>query len=146
MEPRHLAACAAIAATAPDPWRTEDFESHLAANHPAWVALDGGEVAAFTCFRPGGDGSADLALLAVAPARRNRGIGAALLRHSLAQLVRQGVQRCLLEVRASNAAALAVYACLGFSVLARRPGLYSHPREDGLLLELVLPAQTQGAP
>ena len=45
-----------------------------------------------------------------------------------------GATRATLEVRASNAAALALYRRLGFVIAARRPGYYSKPDEDGLIL------------
>jgi ribosomal protein S18 acetylase RimI-like enzyme len=39
-----------------------------------------------------------------------------------------------LEVRESNAAAIALYLRFGFEVKGRRPGYYRHPEEDALLL------------
>jgi [ribosomal protein S18]-alanine N-acetyltransferase len=39
-----------------------------------------------------------------------------------------------LEVRASNATALALYERLGFRVAATRPGYYVKPDEDALIL------------
>ena len=65
---------------------------------------------------------------------------ARLLGHAFAALRPLGARRCLLEVRCSNAAARALYRRLGFAVLARRPGLYSAPREDGETMALALDA------
>jgi ribosomal-protein-alanine N-acetyltransferase len=44
----------------------------------------------------------------------------------------------LLEVRASNAPALALYTSLGFSELDRRPDYYTHPDEDAVVMQLSL--------
>jgi ribosomal-protein-alanine N-acetyltransferase len=43
-----------------------------------------------------------------------------------------------LEVRSSNAPALAFYAALGFEEVGRRPRYYADPVEDALLLRLGL--------
>jgi [ribosomal protein S18]-alanine N-acetyltransferase len=72
--------------------------------------------------------------VAVAPAARRRGLAAALLRHVIADAVASGATRATLEVRASNAAALALYQRLGFRVAATRPGYYVKPDEDALIL------------
>lgn len=134
MQREHLAVAAHIAKTAPDPWTEAGLEAELCAGHPCVVALVGQTVVGFACFRPVGD-AAELAMLVVRPAQRGQGVGRRLLQQGLAQLAQQGFCRCLLEVRASNAAAIALYEKLGFARLARRPGLYSHPPEDGLTME-----------
>ncbi len=72
--------------------------------------------------------------LAVAAGMRRRGLATLLLRHVIADALAAGATRATLEVRASNAAALALYQRLGFSVSARRTGYYSKPDEDGLIL------------
>ena len=131
-------ALAAIAAAAPDPWALEVFEKLPEQPHKrCFVALLGGEVAGFACFLAL-EGSADLELLAVAPARRRRGLGEALLRHGFEALCGEGIRRCLLEVRAGNTAAIALYEKLGFQTLALRKGMYQHPAEDGLLMARAL--------
>ena len=130
---QHLAACAAIAATAPDPWSETSFVAELQANRPAWVALAGSEVVAFACFAPEGE-TAVLSLVAVHPAHRGQHMANSLLRHCFLQLKQQEFSRCVLEVRCSNNAALALYNHLGFEQLAHRRGLYKNPAEDGLTL------------
>ena len=72
--------------------------------------------------------------LAVAPAARRRGLATALVRHVMADAAASGATRATLEVRASNAAALALYQRLGFHVAATRPGYYAKPQEDALIL------------
>lgn len=72
--------------------------------------------------------------LAVAHAVRRRGLATALLRHVLADAEASGAVRATLEVRASNTAALGLYARLGFRVAATRPKYYVKPEEDALIL------------
>lgn len=72
--------------------------------------------------------------IAVAPAYRRQGLATRLLQHVLAEAAARGVTRATLEVRASNQAALKLYERLGFSVTATRPGYYTQPDEDALIL------------
>ena len=57
---------------------------------------------------------------------------------SCAQLLswaaQNGARHFSLEVRASNATAIALYQRFGFRPEGRRPRYYTHPEEDALLL------------
>ena len=72
--------------------------------------------------------------LAVAPEFRRRGHATALLQSVMREAETEGAVKATLEVRASNAAALALYERLGFRISARRPGYYTNPQEDALIL------------
>jgi ribosomal-protein-alanine N-acetyltransferase len=72
--------------------------------------------------------------VAVLPELRGQGLGTTLVRHVLAEGRRLGATRATLEVRASNEGARRLYERLGFHVAARRPGYYSSPVEDALVL------------
>jgi ribosomal-protein-alanine N-acetyltransferase len=72
--------------------------------------------------------------VAVAPAHRRQGLATRLLQHVFSEAAARRVTRATLEVRASNEAALRLYARLGFKVTARRPGYYTEPDEDALIL------------
>jgi ribosomal-protein-alanine N-acetyltransferase len=72
--------------------------------------------------------------LAVAPACRRMGVGAALLARALTEGARLGATRATLEVRRSNEAALLLYKRFRFSVAGVRRGYYTHPSEDALVL------------
>jgi ribosomal-protein-alanine N-acetyltransferase len=74
--------------------------------------------------------------LAVGPAHRRQGVATFLLREVMAEAARDGARRATLEVRASNTAALELYARLGFRVTARRREYYTNPIEDALILWL----------
>ena len=66
---------------------------------------------------------AELLLIAVAPAARRRGVGAALLRSVIAEACGRGVAKLHLEVRAGNAA-VGLYAAAGFAKVGERRGYY----------------------
>jgi [ribosomal protein S18]-alanine N-acetyltransferase len=72
--------------------------------------------------------------IAVREDRRRRGLGSLLMRHVLEEARREGVQRATLEVRRSNDAAQRLYEALGFQLAGVRPGYYTHPDEDALIL------------
>jgi [ribosomal protein S18]-alanine N-acetyltransferase len=72
--------------------------------------------------------------VAVRPAFRLRGIGGALLGSVLKEGSRMGARSAILEVRAANMAAQALYARQGFRVMGRRRGYYTDPPEDALVM------------
>ncbi len=76
--------------------------------------------------------------IAAAPAYRRRGVADALLGDALAKSRALGLAVVLLEVRASNAPAVALYEKHGFAAVGRRRGYYTNPREDAILMTLVL--------
>jgi ribosomal-protein-alanine N-acetyltransferase len=72
--------------------------------------------------------------LAVAPDARRKGHARRLLDYVFQDVVSAGVTAATLEVRRSNAAALALYNRLGFQVEGVRANYYQNPREDALVL------------
>ena len=147
MAEQDVAACASIAENAPDAWQYHDLVAALRDETRYVFAVRHGEIPvafAVFCAAPGGD-TADLQLVAVAPEWRKKGVAKMLLAHCFGVLAGRGIGRVLLEMRCSNAAAAGLYASLGFVEIARRPGMYAHPREDGLLLgRALLPAAAFG--
>jgi len=77
---------------------------------------------------------AHISTLAVHPAWRARGIGSDLLRAALRRAIEHGAQMATLEVRASNAIAISMYARHGFSVVGRRVRYYRDNDEDAILM------------
>jgi ribosomal-protein-alanine N-acetyltransferase len=69
---------------------------------------------------------------------RRRGIGAALLERVLEEARRRNANAAFLEVRSANRAAQALYEKSGFKAIARRADYYSEPREDAVVMTLVL--------
>ena len=76
----------------------------------------------------------ELANLAVAPAHRGAGLGSLLLRHVLQAARDRGIEKLFLEVRTSNAAALALYSGFGFVEVGQRKGYYESPKEDARVM------------
>lgn len=72
--------------------------------------------------------------VAVRDRYRERGIGRTLLNSILTEGARSGAGRAYLELRAGNAAALALYEKCGFKVTARRARYYCEPTEDALVM------------
>jgi len=73
--------------------------------------------------------------VAVAPAERRKGIGRALVGELLSYARANAVAKILLEVRASNAAAIALYESAGFTRFNVRPRYYG---TDEDAVEMVL--------
>ena len=80
--------------------------------------------------------------LAVAPEVRRHGLARRLLAFTLDIVARKGARAVHLEVRAGNAAALALYRAMGFHEVGKRHAYYSAPAEDAILLSR---ADLQGA-
>jgi len=76
--------------------------------------------------------------VAVRAQYRRRGIGAALLGRVLHEARRRKANAAFLEVRSGNFAAQALYEKCGFRAIARRADYYSEPREDAVVMSLVL--------
>lgn len=92
---------------------------------------------------------AELLQVAVLPSRRRQGLARQLLQQGMIELSRQDVSRLMLEVRASNAAAIALYRTLGFGEDGRRRNYYplADGHEDALLMSCQLPqSQVPGSP
>ncbi len=83
------------------------------------------------------DGEIEIVNIAVRPDFRRSGLGAMLM-NGLQDFARHhDAGRIVLEVRAGNAPARALYARTGFCTVGVRKGYYSDPREDALILEWV---------
>ena len=83
-------------------------------------------------------GLAELESIVVGAQARRCGLGRSLCQ-AVAEWCRAARAEVLeLEVRASNAGAIALYEGLGFAVGGRRSGYYEDPPEDALLMKLKL--------
>jgi ribosomal-protein-alanine N-acetyltransferase len=80
---------------------------------------------------------AELESIAVAGAVQRRGLGNFLLGELVNELKAEGVAALLLELRASNDRAAALYERAGFDKVGTRRAYYQNPPEDALLLKLI---------
>jgi [ribosomal protein S18]-alanine N-acetyltransferase len=157
MRAEDLAAILAIAASSPEAprWGKAEYGAYLDPEpkppllRVAVVAEAGGRVtglAAATLLLDGQENRCELDTIAVDPADRRRGIGAALLEAVMAWAAQNGARRMGLEVRASNAPAAMLYRRMGFAEEGRRRGYYTGPEEDALVLGRVITPVSQGGP
>lgn len=117
-----------------DPWSERSIASELDNRLAYWlVAEDNGVLAGYVGSQSVLDG-ADMMNLAVTPEYRRQGVGEQLVNKLAEHLRDRGIIALLLEVRVSNAPAIALYEKLGFEQVGRRPRYYTNPREDALIL------------
>ena len=118
------------------PWSEKTFFEELSnPNAHTYAAIADGEAAGFlsvweVC------GEVSINNIAVREAYRRKGIARALLQHMLDELS-QAVS-VTLEVRRSNAAAIALYESFGFERVGERRNFYSQPTEDAILMTKTL--------
>jgi ribosomal-protein-alanine acetyltransferase len=111
--------------------------------HLEWLAC-GGEYSVF--FRKRGEGEfagyagmlrvldeRDICNVATSPRFRGMGVGKALVSALIESAKESGASVIMLEVRKSNAAAIALYEKAGFTLVGQRKNFYTLPREDALL-------------
>lgn len=79
-------------------------------------------------------GQGDITNVAVKKAFRRRGIAERMLKTVFAWGGQMGLCAFTLEVRKSNAAAIALYESLGFATEGVRRNFYEKPREDALIM------------
>lgn len=124
-----------------DAWSGSMMAAELAAPHRHYlvaVAEDGALDGYAGLFAPIGADQADIQTIAVVPRARRRGLGRALMDALLAEAARRAAREVLLEVRADNPGAQALYADLGFEQIAVRPTYYQPDGVDALILRLAL--------
>ena len=79
--------------------------------------------------------------IAVAPDARRHGVASALL-DVFCRFGAANLAFLTLEVRQSNAAAIALYEKHGFQRAGLRPGYYQHPREDAVIMTREFPQES----
>lgn len=117
-----------------DPWSQRSVASELENPLALWLVWEeDGQVLGYVGSQTVLD-ETDMMNVAVNAQARRRGIAQALVEELVVLLKQRGSRSLTLEVRASNAPAIALYEKLGFRQVGRRPNYYSHPKEDGLIL------------
>ena len=117
-----------------DPWSEKSVASELENPLSLWlVALDGDTVAGYVGSQSV-MGESDMMNIAVHPDYRRQGLAEELVNALVTALAENGNHSLTLEVRASNAPAIALYEKTGFSQVGRRKNYYRNPKEDALIL------------
>ena len=115
-----------------DPWSAGSFRDALSTDLSfGLVAESGGEIAGYLIGRVI-VGTGEILNLAVAPSQRRRGVARALL----SSLLSERHATFFLEVRESNAAALAFYASAGFRLITKRSQYYCDPVEAAIVMQV----------
>jgi len=114
-------------------WARSDYERVVRGEMTGWVADQGNEIVGFLVARRVVS-DVEILNLGVTPLFRRGGVATALLRKALEWARGFGAERAILEVRASNLAALKLYELHDFRATARRLRYYNTPVEDALLL------------
>jgi ribosomal-protein-alanine N-acetyltransferase len=124
----------------PDSWSVETFWSELAhvpETRHYLVAEDRGALVGYAGLAVVGH-QADVQTIAVAPDAQGQGLGRLLLDALLVEGRRREATEVLLEVRADNEAAHALYQRAGFQRIGLRRGYYQPGGIDALVLRLKL--------
>ncbi len=126
----------------PRPWSAQEFEELLKSPGVFAVMGEAGEPAqekGFILCRSIA-GEAEILTIAVDPAARRRGWGAALVEMAAGIATETGSEAMFLEVAADNTAAIALYVATGFARVGLRKGYYPHPdgARDAIVMRRVL--------
>ncbi|AXS84482.1 MULTISPECIES: ribosomal protein S18-alanine N-acetyltransferase [Marinobacter] len=121
------------------PWSEAVFLDCFKDSYRFWAACQGESLVGYAVVTYV-VGEAHLLNICMHPRVRGKGVGRQLLRHVLAAASHEGMSQLLLEVRASNKAAIALYEDEGFREIGRRPGYYpsANGREDARVMVLGL--------
>jgi ribosomal-protein-alanine acetyltransferase len=121
------------------PWTEGNFRDALAAGNLCLVAMLDQRVAGIAVLQMAA-GEAELLTMAIQPELRRRGMGRRLLAEIVTRAVDYGADAMWLDVRVSNAAAIALYRSAGFVEIGRRKDYYraTAGREDAMMMRLAM--------
>lgn len=118
-----------------DAWSQESFRQGIAQRTGRYIAAIGEEnVLGYMGFSHVFE-EIELLTIAVAKSARGNGVGRQMMAYLLNYAKHHDAERILLEVRASNRAAIGLYESFGFEQIGVRRGYYQKPKEDALLYE-----------
>ena len=116
------------------PWSENAFASQITANSVFKILTVDGEIVGYAVIDTQVLPESELFNIAVDPEHRGKGFSKLLMDAALADVIQRGAETVLLEVRASNAAAIGLYEKYGFKQNGVRKGYYSQPKEDAVLM------------
>jgi ribosomal-protein-alanine N-acetyltransferase len=131
------------------PWTAGNFRDSLAAGYSCVIGEVDCVIAVYGVLVMGA-GEGQILNVSVVPGQRRRGFATALLQRFVTLSEDCGAEQLFLEVRVSNAPAIALYNAAGFREVARRRSYYppsagKQGREDALVMRLGLSAQQRMA-
>jgi len=121
-----------------EPWSEQMIRSCLGENTDVYVLEAEGVLCGFSVLDRSLVTEAEIHNVAVAKAYRGNSLSKLLMDAMIGSAKEKGITRIMLEVRASNQAAISLYASYGFEKVGIRPGYYRQPTENAILMDLVL--------
>jgi ribosomal-protein-alanine N-acetyltransferase len=117
------------------PWTPGNFSDALRSKYQCKVYESDGTILGYAVLMLAVD-EAELLDIAVDSKRQRQGLGRKLLDEMMALARRHDMRRMVLEVRASNAAAIGLYRSAGFTDIGLRREYYAaeNGREDAILM------------
>ena len=133
----------------PMPWNAKDlirFASHSGDSHDSGslhigrvaVLVETEQIIGYVCSNLVGS-EAEILVLGVAPEHRRQGVGESLIMDLRAILEALGCYVLFLEVRESNAPAIALYCNVGFEEIGLRKGYYADTGEGAKMMRWAMP-------
>ena len=117
-------------------WSMESLRSQLDKNDSrCTVAIEDDTSVGFLAFEQVLD-EGSIVEVAVQPDHRRGGIARNLITSAINNA--EGLHTVFLEVRESNTPAVKLYESLGFTQIAVRKGYYDHPKEDAVIMNLLI--------
>lgn len=127
----------------PEPWSARALELLLGDAATGAVILREGRVIAYGGMLLAPD-EGQITNVAVHPDFRRCGCARAILHALCAEAEQRQLEQIVLEVRASNAAAIALYESEGYAEVGRRRSFYRLPTEDALVMQKSVGAGANG--
>ena len=121
-----------------DPWSENAFRAAFNENTDIFVLEADGRIGGFAVFDRTLGTEAEIHVIAVDPELRGKGFSKLLMDAMVESAAKNGVERIMLEVRASNEPAISLYVKYGFEKVGLRPGYYRNPVESAILMDRVL--------
>ena len=127
----------------PLPWTIGNFRDSMKSGYKLKQLREHGVLIGYAVWMPIYK-EAHLLNITLAPQRQGHGLGTWMMRSVMKEMLGQGMEQILLEVRPSNHRALALYRRLGFAQIGIRKGYYpalsiaSVAREDAVVMRRVL--------
>lgn len=119
------------------PWSEKAFKDSYELSYTHFLVAEvGGNVAGYVGVYRVGD-EADITNVAVSSIYRRKGIGKSLLRELISYSQKQNILAITLEVRDSNAGAIALYEQMGFNKVGIRKNFYEKPVEDAIIYQYI---------
>ena len=126
-----------------EPWSARALQLLLGEAAIGAVAMLEGRVIAYGGMLLAPD-EGQVTNIAVHPDFRRRGCARAILHALYTEAERRQLEQIVLEVRVSNAAAIALYESEGYVAVGRRRAFYRMPTEDALVMQRTVGGSANG--